>query len=295
MTPHTYHTSSLIRNQQRTNGGSALLITLIFAMIITSGLAGLLPMMLSDWKMNSRTSAQEAAFSLAESGVDEAIWAVLEFDDNTEAWTNAGWQESGNKEYWFREWNLSDISIALGETYTLDEGRTGIFRVIVQKADSSSINIISQGVVAGGNNVAQDFIVTRYIESQFTRPNPFDGLFSVESLTINGQYSLSSFNSSDPDWNSGDSSSLGSNIIVGSLSTDSSNVSIGKAHIYGDLVTGSGDNGMHNMADKASLTGDIIYDYEMDLPKTETPSTSGPDWLTNLPDLGFIIFLNDTL
>jgi hypothetical protein len=294
MKPHTHTISSLIGNQRRTNGGSALLITLIFAMIITFGLAGLLPMMLSDWKMNSRTSAQEAAFSLAESGVDEAIWAVLEFNDNADAWTNAGWQESANKKYWYREWDLSDISAVLGDTYTLDEGRTGVFRVIVQKADSSSVNIISQGVVAGGNNVAQDFTVARYIESQFTRPNPFAyGLISVEDLTLNGQHSLSSFNSSDLGWNSGDSSSLGSNITVGSLSTDSADVSIGNAHIYGDLVTGSGDNGTDNMADNASLTGDIIYDYEMDLPETETPDTSGAGWFSRLPNLGFITYLNN--
>ena len=46
------------------------------------GLAGLLPMLLSDWKLNAQSSLQEAAFSLAESAVEEAVWAVLEFGDD---------------------------------------------------------------------------------------------------------------------------------------------------------------------------------------------------------------------
>jgi len=166
--------SPVIRNARK-DSGSALVIALTFACIITFGIAGILPLVLTDWKLSSRISGQEAAFSLAESGLEEAIWAILEFGEDESAWTSNGWNESANDAYWYREWNLSDYTDQLSEIYELDDNRVGSFRVVVQKVGEASdndvniVNIISQGIVTGGKNVANDYRASRYIETQFKR------------------------------------------------------------------------------------------------------------------------------
>jgi len=274
------HCTSLIENDERGDRGSALLITLIFASIILYGLAGLIPLMLTDWKMNSRTSAQEAAFSLAESGVDEAAWAMLEFDDNDDDWTDAGWSESTNGAYWYREWDLSDISAETGGIYTLDEDRIGVFRVIVQKVESSTINIVSQGIVTGGKNVAKGFTVTRYIETQFRRPNPFGyGLIARDGFDFNGQPTFDSYDSRLFPYDYSLGMNSGSNVIVGSASLDVSKLDLGNAHIDGDLATGAADDGSDPLGG-ASMSGKVIWYFNMNFPEVIVPSTAG--WNTSI-------------
>ena len=278
MKNHRSHVTRLIEKKVRSDRGSALLVTLIFTSVILYGLAGLVPMMLTDWKMNSRTSAQEAAFSLAESGVDEAAWAVLEFDDDDD-WRDAGWSESTNGSYWYREWNLAEISVTLGDVYTLDESRTGIFRVIAQKTESSTINIVSQGIVSGGKNVAKDFIVTRYIETQFSRPNPFGYGFISDGFNLDGESTFNSYDSRLFPYYHLDGMNSGSNVIVGSASLDLASANVGDAHIDGDFATGAADDGSDPLGD-ASMTGRLIWYFNMDIPDVVVPPTAG--WNTSI-------------
>ncbi len=269
------------RIPHRKDSGSAIIIALIFATIITAGIAGLLPMLLSEWKINSRSSAQEAAFSLAESGVDEAIWAVLEFDDTDQDWLDAGWSEDPSGAYWYREWTLAEISTELGDVYTLDEGREGKYRVIVQKVDSSVINIISQGIVTGGGSVDSDLTVARYIETQFRRPNPFGyGLIARDGLNFNGRPTFDSYDSRIFPYDYLYGTNSGSNATVGSVSTSTSDLGLGNAYIYGDLATGASDDGSDPSGGATVSGGDIIWDFEMDFPEVVAPSTTG--WQTSI-------------
>ena len=226
-----------ISNAQR-NSGSAMIIAIIFSAIISFGIAGILPLALTDWKMSNRNSGQEAAFTLAESGSEEAIWAILEYGSEESDWEDAGWSESDNGEFWYREWLLSDYTSDLGEIYELDEGRIGKYRVVVEKVDGSTVNIVSQGIVDGGKNVAQDYYASRYIETQFKRPNPFDyGLIAKELLRFAGQPTFDSFNSNNETTNfSGwwQSVTRTANATIGSVSTSGSDISPGNAHINGD-------------------------------------------------------------
>lgn len=279
--------SPFISNAQK-NAGSAMIIALIFSCIITFGIAAILPLGLTDWKMSSRNSGQEAAFTLAESGTEEAIWAILEYGDEESDWKAGGWSESDNGAYWYREWNLSDFTESLGDIYELDENRIGKYRVVVEKVDGSTVNIVSQGIVDGGRNVAGGYNASRYIETEFKRPNPFDyGLIAKELLSFNGQPSFSSFHSGEDaftnlNWKTVASSPLRENATVGSVSSSSSDVSPGNAKIYGDLATGSADDGSDSVTGGASISGDVIYDFEMDLPEVTLPDTSGSSWINTL-------------
>ncbi len=251
--------------------GSAILVAVVFTTIIMLGLGGLLPMLVNDWKASAQISTQEAAFTLAESGVDEAVWAVLEFADDDDAWTDNGWSDGGN--FWHREWTLAGISRDLGEDFELDEGRTGLYRVLVQKVSSSTINIVSQGVVTGGKNVRSGEI-SRIIETEFRRPNPFGyGLISIYLMDYAGQPFFDSYNSNYQN-NPGSSSGPLTNAIVGSLSDLIANLQLSNATIFGDLATGATDDGS-DPSGKATVAGDTIWEFTMDLPEVEKPNTSG--------------------
>ncbi|HKK18944.1 MAG TPA: hypothetical protein VJ952_09725 [Opitutales bacterium] len=261
--------------------GSALLTSVVFSTIILLGIAGIMPMLLNDWKQTARTSLQEAAFTLAESAVDEAIWAVLEHSDDENAWRSAGWNEGGNGNYWYREWTLSALSQSSGEIMELDDGRVGRYRAIVEKVGSSRITIVTQGIVSGGRDVSVGTEVARYIETEFRRPNPAGyGLIARDSLNFNGRPRFDSYDSREFPYIYSYGVNSGNEGVVGSTSTDLSALGLGNAIIDMNLGTGAPDNGQ-NPAGGASVSGDIIWEFEMDFPEVEVPNTSG--WNTTAP------------
>lgn len=256
--------------------GSALLTAVIFSTVILLGIAGVMPMLVNDWKQTTRTSLQEAAFTLAESAVDEAIWAVLEYDDDENAWRTGGWNEGSNGNYWYREWTLSALSQSAGEILELDEGRTGLYRAIVEKVESSRITIVTQGVVSGGRNVSAGTEVARYIETEFRKPNPAGyGLVARDTLNFNGRPSFDSYDSREFPYVYSYNVNSGNEGVVGSTSTDVTNtLDLGNAIIDMDLATGGADNGT-NPAGSATVSGEIIWEFEMDFPRVKLPNTSG--------------------
>jgi hypothetical protein len=261
--------------------GSALLTAVVFSTIILLGVAGIMPMLLNDWKQTARTSLQEAAFALAESAVDEAIWAVLEFDDNENAWRAAGWSEGSNGNYWYREWTLAALSQSSGEILELDDGRTGKYRAIVEKAGSSRITIVTQGIVSGGRDVSAGTEVARYIETEFRRPNPAAyGLIARDTLDFNGRPFFDSYDSREFPYVYSYLVNSGYEVTVGSTSTDKGALGLGNAIIHGDLATGATDDGS-DPSGGATVTGDVIWEFEMDFPEVEIPDTSG--WNTTAP------------
>ena len=265
----------------RTTGqhGSAMITAIILSTIIMFGLAGLLPMVMTDLKISEKNSMQEAAFALAESGVEEGIWAILEFDDVDADWITAGWNASSDGKFWYKEWTLSGITEDLKDDYTLDEERNGTYRVLVQKVEGSSVNIVSQGRVEGGVSVPNGYTVKRYIETKFTRPDLFDGKHLVarggNTLSDNGTFD--SYESKKGKWNATNNSN--SNVSIGSVSTDLEAVAPGGAEIKGDIVTGGADDGSDPYGG-ADYTGETIYNYDMDFPVISAPDTTG--WKTYL-------------
>lgn len=256
-----------------TQSGSALIISIIFSTVIIFGLASLLPMILNDWKSNARASAQEVAFSLAESGIEEAIWAVKEYADTDQHWIDAGWSEdSVNQQFWYKEWSLADITASIGESYDLDESRTGSFRVIVQKTGNSRVSIISQGIVRGGANVTSDFEVARIIETEFRRPNPFGyGLIARDALDFNGRPFFDSYDSREFPYNYAFGINSGDEVTVGSVSDNTVKLDLGNSSIYGDLATGSEYEAVDPRSG-STVTGDMIWEFDMDFPIVEKPA-----------------------
>lgn len=261
--------------------GSALLTAVIFSTVILFGISGLMPMLLNDWKQTARTSLQEAAFTLAENAVDEAIWAVLEYEDDENAWLSGGWTEGENGNYWYREWRLDELSQNTNANFKLSKERAGSYRAVVEKAESSRITIVAQGRVSGGLNIAPGTGVTRFIETEFRRPNPAgQGLIARTTLDFNGRPSFDSYDSREFPYTYAYGINSGSDGSLGSTSNDSSALDLGNAMINLDLATGAADDGSDPRGG-ATVNGDIIWDFAMDFPEVTVPNTSG--WTTTAP------------
>ncbi|TVP77370.1 MAG: hypothetical protein EA353_10520 [Puniceicoccaceae bacterium] len=268
-----------IQYSRRSESGSALITTIIFAMVMSMGLAALINLLMGDWRLGHRMGAHETAFNLAESGVDEAIWAVLEHESHGD-WISAGWTESTDGNFYHREWNLSDFTTSDGESFLLSKHRDGSFRVVVEKSTGPVINIVSQGVVSAQSNSRENLEITRFIETQFRRPNPFVyGLVSVSLLNFNGQPYFDSYDSRIFPYDYSFGLNSGDNAAIGSLSTILSFLNLGNSTVKGDLLTGATNDGS-DPADKANVSGEVIWGFEMNLPEVVPPNTSG--WSTSL-------------
>lgn len=257
--------------------GSALATTLVFATIISVGLAALLPRVLSDWKMTAQTSAHEAAFNLAESGIEEAIWAILEFDEASE-WASAGWANSEDGDYRTREWLLTDMTAQMGGTSSNTAPR---IRVIVKKATGASIHIVSQGSVAGvGNAGGADGRVDRFVEAQLRRPNPMiHSLVARAGLKFNGRPFFDSYDSREFPYDYSFEINSGDDVTVGSLSELLMMLDLGGATVLGKVVTGAVDDGT-DPTEGADVSGDVTWEFNMELPNVIAPNTVG--WNTSL-------------
>jgi len=150
--------------------------------------------------------------------------------------------------------------------------------VLVEKVDDSIINIVSQGVVNGGRNVSSNMDVSRIIETQFRRPNPAGyGLIARDSLDFNGKPTFDSYHSGQGA-NPGPGAGPNVNVTVGSVSADTSTLGLGNAFIFGDLATGASNDGSDPRGG-STVSGDIIWDFEMDFPEVVAPDTTG--WKTS--------------
>jgi len=266
----------------RRRRGSALITSIIFGTIILFGIAGVLPMLMNDWKQTTRTSLQEAAFALAESGIEESLWAFMEYGDDEAEWTTAGWSESSDGKYWYREWTLTSLSQSSGVILDLDDGRTGLYRAIVEKTGDTKLTIVAQGYVSGVTNAsgAKRYIETE-IDNPFTTSNPIAyGLIARRGMELAGQPSFDSYNS---DFGENPGSGLGSrtNVTVGGPSVTLSDFSTTNAQIYGNARAGTPDGSTHPFAGNV-VTGSRIYDFTMDFPEIDKPDTSVGTWNNSL-------------
>lgn len=265
----------------RKKQGSALITSVIFGTVILLGIAGFMPMLLTDWKQTARTSLQEAAFTLAESAVEEGIWAILEYGDDEDAWEQADWSEGDNGNYWYREWTLTELSQAAGQVFELDDGRTGTYRVLVEKSDSSRLTLVAQGIVSGGRDVSDDTEIARYIETEFRKPNPAGiGLVARDSVTFNGRPRFDSYDSREFPYSYTFGINSGSEVTVGSTSQNASTLNLGNATIDGNIATAATNDGSDPRG-SATVTGDVIWEFEMDFPEVPLPNTTG--WTRTAP------------
>lgn len=266
------------KSKLKSEKGSALLITLIMALLIGIIIATILPMVITEYKMTFRQSMINAAFGLAEAGAEEALWALNECSDE-EDYLLLGWKPDDSGNYLTRELTTEDFP------WGLEDGFEGRIRIVMESPNGvDSVNIWIEGKVSGSAGIYGEPIY-RVIEIQAgtssSNSRAHLGLIAREGLNFNGQPTFDSYNSDVFPYFYVAGVNSGQNVTVGSPADWNNSINLGNAKVYGDVVSGNSEpwesgavKGNHPV-----ITGSIIGDFEYDFSPVEIPDTQG--WTTN--------------
>ncbi len=262
-----------VHRENRSQRGSVLIAFLIFSAILALVIGTLLPSMVTDFKMNSRSYLQIAGLAIAESGAEEGFWALNHLGDVSE-WTNDGWTEAKSGRLMIKEFTIQSGS---GDPFTLSNDRKARIRVVVEPGANSS-RIYSEGVIldADDNVLARDVVE---LVSQIS--SPFMGLIAKDSINFNGQPQFDSYDSSVFPYSYSSGINSGSNVTVGSINDASGSVDIGNADVYGNVVSGDDDPLVSGAVsvNNGNISGDVIGGFNMVFPDVPVPDTTG--WATS--------------
>ena len=263
--PRTYSVSNKHEN------GSILIATLIFAMIVSLVLATLLPMLLTDYRLNVRNRLLITALTVAESGVEEGFWALNHLEDLSE-WTADGWTEADSGRL-----QLKEITISAGgsEPFTLDDGNVARIRIAIEPAFNSS-RIYAEGTVLTASGTV---LMTQIVELTSQLSSPFQGLIAKNQVTFNGQPQFDSYDSSVPPYSYSALQNGGDNVTIGTINVNTGSVSLGNATVRGNVVSGALDPIADGAVTGGTITGVVIGDFDMDFPDITAPDTTG--WPTS--------------
>ena len=197
--------------------GSALIITLFFAIVISAIVGIYIKLATGDLKLADRAFMYNALIHLAEEGAEEATWALL--NDNVD-WT--GWTEAVTG---------SKAKIITG--LDLGNGKAGTVYVVVEDFSGSNPTIYAEAQVQlpSGKIVSKQIMIELSGRSLFA-----DGMIARDTLTLGGSVSVDSYDSSLGAYNA--ITNRNANVTIGSISTSPNKVVINGANIWGYIGTG---------------------------------------------------------
>jgi hypothetical protein len=215
--------------------GSALVTTLIFTGVLGAIIfPSYLKLTEVALDLSNRNFYSDAAFELAESGLEHAVWALNADYDGDSPWSS--WTTSG-----------SDIYTTIdGFTYT--GGIVGSVEVRILDYTSDNPKVLTRGTIDFPGKPS----VHRYMQAQFSSSalaSTGGGLFAYgmlarDTITASGGSAFDSWNS-DPDNDPSTPSvpySAGvrdDNVKIASASTDNNAISLGSSDVYGSAAIGS--------------------------------------------------------
>lgn len=165
-----------------TRRGSLLIVAMLLCGVIGISLASYLQLSRTALTISNRALYNNAAVNLAEQGIEEAMYAINQYVDNsTYAWP--GWTLDGA--------NAKRVFSGV----TLSQGATADFRVYIYNyLGVSAPKIVSRAQVKLGNGGAP---IEKWIEVSLSKTSKFaNGLVAKNSITFNGN------NASVDSWNS---------------------------------------------------------------------------------------------
>lgn len=254
MKPLPSHPSS------RATRGSALMVAMVLCAVIGVSLASYIRLGVQSQKISNRALYNNAAMNLAETGLEEAMYAINKMvDDETYSWPN--WQNNGtgsNSAAWRRFPSSSG-------TYSFDQNATGYVRVFVYnyKGINSPVIVTRSTINLGGESSAA---IEKWIEVTLTRTSKFaNGLVAKDTILFRGNNpTVDSWNSDpghgttghtctyvpyDPATNRNDNGS------VGSISVAIDAVLVKQADVWGYVST-NGDDPTDSVGQNGSIKGE---------------------------------------
>ena len=276
-----------------TNRGSTLLITMVLGIIMLFSVGAILTSSMTEYRAAYRHQLSVTAFSLAESGIERATYAIM--SDDILNWTKNG------TDSWIRIFspNSSDLGGSIGE-----------YEVTIKKA-GDNYTVISRSTVHRSNLVVRKGIKAEFVMSSNSNAGVAKGMVAIRGVSftggndVNQRYTLVDSYKSAGNFAPNAISNRGNDAFVGTLSkTDTFYVSNGD--YYATLFSGNVGNVKVNTAangsgylvsmddlstkdiklikyDPALVRSDVTFDWEFPVP-TDAKESDG--WVQVLPKDG---------
>ncbi len=217
----------------RSQRGSALIFTLILAIIVCSAAAAYLRTVMLETRLSTSSLNLNRALHLAEAGIDEALLAL----NNA---TSGSWSSAGIDAISHTIEHRSD-----GTPIQLGGGATGTIKIRIDDPTGEHPVVIAEGIVdhpiAGKVKRQVKVEITRTVESGAGISASDDGggvgmgLVSKNNIVMNNSAYVDSFDSDVGPWNL--NTNRGDKILVASVS---GNIQIQNSNIFGQTAVGGG-------------------------------------------------------
>lgn len=261
----------------RSQRGSALLVTIIVASMILTMAGLMIPLSLRSFESAKQNHYQTNAFFLAESGVEEGIYALQNFISEEE-WKTEGWSSSPDNMRWMKSFTFDSL------TFGTNGSQTGGFDVFLDKAvnpttglPNNQIEICSRGrlTAVDGSNVEGE----RTIMVKIERQSPFgqDDFSGRLYVSLSGQPTFDSWWSSEFPFIYSPINAT-KEAHVGSPSKEAGSVNLSNGTVNGNVLSGASDplgDGAVVKKPNADITGTVVANYERNYPEIDAPSTYG--------------------
>ena len=280
--------SPLVSINQQSQRGNTLLLSLLMTLASSMIVSSFLFTLTQEYEMTHRTYYHANALYVAEAGTEEAM-AMINYGDDD--WAAGGWSTLGSGDYTKTVSNFTSLAgaSAIGTYVVTVYGATNTHPVIVCTGivDSASASF------GGGLNTN----VTRTVRAVLGNRATFQwGLLAQGSITLNGNASLDSYDSSDTTSTHSDYDvAKGYGTYNGAKRNDNGDaatngnltniVVLGNADVYGHVMTGTGGtisvgpNGfvgsLSNHPSGVSQADRISHSMNVDLPLPTVPFSSG--------------------
>lgn len=230
---HPGHSIQLARASVRRRRGSLLIVAMLIAALVALGLGSYLSFNLTSTRLAQRTFHRNAAFNLAEAGLEEGLWSYNRgLAGEVDGWT--GWN-SDDAAAWKK---FEGFSFAAGTS-----GSVKVYATPKNPAEGATPRIVALANIdtSNGTGTSQMIEVTLKRRSYFA-----NGLTARRTLAFKGNTTTYDAWDSDPDNtpatpNVGYTSATASDTSgVASASVESTDLIFNNANIYGYVRTGGG-------------------------------------------------------
>jgi len=221
-------------SQQRDERGAILLTVLIVLSIMAIMMSSYMKLSFYTMKQSDRVFYRVAAYNLAESGLEHALWALHDSQEGISSW--AAWDA----------WTLdSDTATLKIDDFRLEGEVVGVVNIAIIGYESSSPVVVSKATITAPNGMVVEKYIYASLNSDGSRGSLFKfGMLARNSISATGGATFDSW-ISDPDNDDStpaipySSSVARDNSSVASASTSVAAISLGSSNLYGTASVGS--------------------------------------------------------
>jgi len=180
-----------LRRKLNLQKGSLLIVAMILSAVIGVSLASYLQLSKTTLTLSNRAFYNHAAMNLAENGLEEAMYALHQYNQDS-SWPWAGWAKDGNN-----AWRLFPEA---GTSPALDKNASGIIRVCILDYLTDNPTVVARSTIT--LNGAASRPIEKWVKIDLKRTSPYtNGLVASQQIVFNGSGTTVDSWNSDPDDN----------------------------------------------------------------------------------------------